>query len=539
MIQRTEEVTTMAIIEKNSPYVLGIDLGTSNSAVSIYRKGKPCMIKMGKEMTIPSVVNFRSEDEVLVGEMAKRRILIDPEHTVSFIKREMGTDWKCDFHEKTYRPEDVSAEILSKIKDYVINQEEIDLNGTPAYAVICVPANFDDNKKRSTREAAELAGLNVTYLLEEPIAAAIAYGMEVDRNQTIMVYDLGGGTFDVSILKVDSVSTDGPAKFTILAKEGDPQLGGYDIDQAIMKLVSEDFKAKTNLDLFDLEADQGLSATDLLEAQQKLQEACEQAKKELSETDFVAIEIPNAIKDEFGVIHNIDFELTRDQFEEIIKPLIDQTIDTMKRALENAEIEVRDISRVILVGGSSRIPLVSKKIKELLNKEPFSNIDPDTVVAQGAAIFGASLGVPTDRLRDTNVINEEDIPETEIEMNNIVTHNLGIELYGGRFDRIIEKGEQLNNETPVVSSERMYSTHQDNMTEIRITVFQTPESVEYVSDEKCVCIGEFFLNGIPAAPKGQQRISVNFQVNQENEVIVTAALKGDEDITKQLVIKRD
>ncbi|MFE4354219.1 Hsp70 family protein [Peribacillus butanolivorans] len=529
----------MAIIEKNSPYVLGIDLGTSNSAVSIYRKGKPHIIKMGKEMTIPSVVNFRSQDEVLVGEMAKRRIIIDPEHTISFIKREIGTDWKRDFHEKTYRPEDISAEILSKIKENVNNQEEIDLNGTPAYAVICVPANFDDNKKRATREAAELAGLNVTYLLEEPVAAAIAYGMEVGRNQTIMVYDLGGGTFDVSILKIDSISPDAPANFTILAKEGDSQLGGYDIDQAIMKLVTEDFKAKVNLDLFDLEADQGLSATDLLEAQQKLQEACEQAKKELSETDFVAIEIPNVIKDEFGIIHNIDFELTRNHFEEIIEPLIELTFATMRKALENADLEVRDISRVILVGGSSRIPLVRSKIKELLNKEPFSNIDPDTVVAQGAAIFGASQGVPTDSLEDTNVVNEEDIPETEIEMNNIVTHNLGIELYGGRFDKLINKGEQLNSETPVVSSERVYSTHQDNMIEIRITVFQSPETVEYVSDDTCVCIGELFLTGIPAAPKGQQRISVNFQVNQENEVTVTASLKGEEGITNQLVIKRD
>ena len=269
----------MSIAEKNSPYTLGIDLGTSNSAVSIYRKGKPVMIKLGKEVTMPSVVSFRSEDNIQVGETAKNRILIDPENTVSFIKREMGTDWSREFFGEVYRPEDISAEILAKLRDHVINQEEIDLKGTPVYAVICVPANFDDNKKRATREAAKLAGLEVTYLLEEPVAAAIAYGMEVGRNQTIMVYDLGGGTFDVSILKVDSVGEDAPAKFSILAKEGHPQLGGYDVDQTIMKLVSEDFKAKSNIDLFDLEADQGISATDLLTAQQQLQEACEQAKK--------------------------------------------------------------------------------------------------------------------------------------------------------------------------------------------------------------------------------------------------------------------
>ena len=317
----------MAIMEKNSPYILGIDLGTSNSAVSIYRKGKPHMIKLGKETSIPSVVSFRTEEDIQVGEAAKRRILIDPENTVSFIKREMGTEWKHDFFGKSYRPEDISAEILSKMKDYVSSQEDFDLKGTPSYAVICVPANFDDNKKRATKEAAELAGLNVTYLLEEPVAAAIAYGMEVGRNQTIMVYDLGGGTFDVSILKVDSTSEDSPATFTILAKEGNPQLGGYDIDQVIMKMIAEDFKEKSKMDLFDLEADQGVSVSELLEAQQKLQEACEQAKKELSEMDFAGIEIPNLIKDEFGTIHNVEYELTRDNFEEAIESLIEQTID--------------------------------------------------------------------------------------------------------------------------------------------------------------------------------------------------------------------
>ncbi|PKG22902.1 Hsp70 family protein [Niallia nealsonii] len=529
----------MAIIEKNSPYILGIDLGTSNSAVSIYRKGKPHMIKLGKETTIPSVVSFRTEEDIQVGDAAKRRILIDPENTISFIKREMGSDWKRDFYGVSYRPEDISAEILSKLKEYVASQEEFDLKGTPTYAVICVPANFDDNKKRATKEAAELAGLNVTYLLEEPVAAAIAYGMEVGRNQTIMVYDLGGGTFDVSILKVDSTSEDSPATFTILAKEGNPALGGYDIDQAIMKLVGDDFKEKSKLDLFDLEADQGISVTELLEAQQKLQEACEQTKKELSEMEFAAIEIPNLIKDEFGTIYNIDFELTRADFEKAIESLIEQTIDTMKKALENAMLGAKDISRVILVGGSSRIPLVSKKIKELLNKEPYSNIDPDTIVAQGAAIYGASIGVPTDKMNVTNETAEEDKPESKIEMNNIVTHYLGIEIRGGRFNRIIEKGLKLTDEQPIVSCEKVYSTPEDDMTEMRISVFQSAEHVDYVSDEQCVCIGEFFLTGIPAAPKGTHRIHVNFEVNLQNEVIVTASLQGDEGVSNQLTIQRD
>ena len=211
----------------------------------------------------------------------------------------------------------------------------------------------------------------------------------------------------------------------------------------------------------------------------------------------------------------------------------------MKKALENAKLDTKDISRVILVGGSSRIPLVSKKIKELLNKEPYSNIDPDTIVAQGAAIFGASIGVPTDKLNVTNEADEEDKPESKIEMNNIVTHYLGIEIRGGRFNTIIEKGLELTEEQPVVSREKVYSTPEDNMTEMRITVFQSPEQVDYVGDEQCVCIGEFFLTGIPQAPKGTHRIIVNFEVNKQNEVIVTASLQGEAGVSNQLTIQRD
>lgn len=528
----------MTIIEKNSPYILGIDLGTSNSAVSIYRQGKPVMVKLGRETTIPSVVSFRSEEDIQVGEAAKRRILIDPDKTVSFIKREMGTEWTKEFFGKAYTPEDISAEILSKIKEYVMNQEEIDLRGTPSYAVICIPANFDDNKKRATRAAAEKAGLNVVYLLEEPVAAAIAYGTEVGRDQTILVYDLGGGTFDASVLKVESTSTDEPAKFSILSKEGNSQLGGYDIDQLVMELVADTFKQTSKLDIFDLESDQGVSASDLMEAQQKLQEACEQAKKDLSEMEFVTIEIPNILKDEFGQVHNIDYELSREDFELAISPLIEQTMATIEKALENAKLNVKEISRVILVGGSTRIPLVKTKIKELLNKEPYSNLNADTVVAQGAAIFGASMGVPSDKIEDTNEADEEDKLDTEIEMNNIVTHNLGIEVIGGRFNLLVEKGIELNAENPVVSGSKSYKTSSDNMTEMRISVFQSSEEVHLVNDENSVFVGEFFLTGIPAAPKGKNMVDVTLEVNQENEVIVTAKLQGEESVANTLTIQR-
>ncbi|MFE7060730.1 Hsp70 family protein [Sutcliffiella sp. NPDC057660] len=529
----------MAIMEKNSPYILGIDLGTSNSAVAIYRKGKSELIKLGKETTIPSVVSFRSEEEVQVGDNAKKRVLIDPENTVSFIKREMGTEWEREFFGKSYRPQDVSAEILAKMKEFVENQQDIELNGTPKYAVICVPANFDDNKKRATREAAELAGLDPIYLLEEPVAAAIAYASEIGRNQTILIYDLGGGTFDVSILKVDTVDENEPAKYSVLAKEGNPNLGGYDVDKLLMDLVSKDFKLSSEVDLLDLEADQGISISELLKAQEAVREASEQAKKELSEMEVVNIEIPNVIKDEFGKVHNIDFEITRTQFEELIKELVDDTMTTVQTALTNADMTIQDISRIILVGGSTRIPLVKQEIKNFFNKEPFSNINPDTVVAQGAAIFGASLGVPTDKVVDTNEASVEDQLDTKIEMNNIVTHHLGIEVRGGRFNGVIEKGLELTEENPTVTNEKLYSNPEDNMTSMRITVFQTPELVEYVSDENCVCIGEFFLSGIPEAPKGTHRINVKFEVNQQNEVIVTATLQGDEGVTSQITIRRD
>jgi molecular chaperone DnaK len=529
----------MTIMEKNSPYILGIDLGTSNSAVAVYRKGKSEMIRMGKENTMPSVVSFRSEEEVQVGENAKKRVLIDPEHTVSFIKREMGTEWSREFYGKNYRPQDISAEILSKMKEFVENQQEFDLRGTAKFAVICVPANFDDNKKRATREAAELAGLEAIYLLEEPVAAAIAYATEIGRNQTILIYDLGGGTFDVSILKVDTVDENEPDKFTVLAKEGNPTLGGYDFDKIIMETICKDLKVSSEIDVLDMSADQGISISDLLKAQESIREASEQAKKELSEAEIVNIEIPNIIKDEFGKVHNIDIELTREQFEESIKSLVNETMVTVQRALDNAKLEINDLSRIILVGGSTRIPMIRREIKSFFNKEPFSNIDPDTVVAQGAAIYGASLGVPTDKVSDTNEADEGDKPESKIEMNNIVTHYLGIEVRGGRFNSIIDKGLELTDANPIISREKPYSTSEDNMTSLRITVYQTPELTEYVSDEHFVCIGEFFLSGIPSAPKGRHQILVNFEVNQQNEVIVTATLQGDEGVTSRITIKRD
>lgn len=528
----------MSLIEKNSPYILGIDLGTSNSAVSVYRKGKPEMIKIGREWTLPSVVSFRSEEDIQVGETAKRRILLDPEHTVSFIKREMGTEWSKEFYGKTYKPEDISAEILTKLVESCQSQEEIDLRGTPKFAVICIPANFDDNKKRATRTAAELAGLEVLYLLEEPVAAAIAYGTEVGRDQTILVYDLGGGTFDASVLKVESTEENEPAKFTILSKEGNPKLGGVDIDRILMEKAAQHFEEQSSLRLFDLEADQGLASTDLMQAQQKLQEACEEAKKELSQVEHFTIEIPNFIKDEYGTVHNLEYEITREDFEQAISGLIDISMETVQKALDNSQLTIHDISRIILVGGSTRIPLVKSKIKELFNKEPYSNLDADTVVAQGAAIYGASLGVPSDKLEESNEVDEEDVPDTEIEMNNIVTHHLGLELNGGRFDLLIEKGNELTDEVKYVEIEKVYTTSTDNMTELRFSVFQSADKVNFVSDDGAVWIGEFFLTGIPAAPKGKHRIPVKFQVNQENEVIISASLEGDQAVANTLTIQR-
>lgn len=526
----------MQITPKNSPYVLGIDLGTSNSAIAVYIKGKAEIIPIDGDKMCPSVVSVAKDGEMIVGRSARRRMMLDPENTVSSIKREMGTPTTVKFPrlgDKEYTPVDISAEILSKLVSSASEAEGIDLRGTPFHVVICIPANFTDNQKNATIEAAKLANLQVVELLEEPVAAAIAYGMEKERDQTILVYDLGGGTFDVSILNIDS-SQGGNSKLEVLAKEGIQKLGGDDFDYKIMEIVSAKLQEISGLDIFDLKKDQGIKSSSLREAQQKLKEAAENAKCELSESLTTQIELPNLIKDESGTIHSIDLEITREQFNEAIRPLIIQSKEAVEKALESAKLTIEEISRIILIGGSTRVPLVKEMLKEIFNKDPYTDKDPDTAVARGAAILAAWRGVPTDQLAESEEVREEDKPEGSIKISNIVTHYMGVEIRGRKFSCLLEKNAEIPTDDFLTVSKE-YTTPQDDMTELVIRVYQSETLEEYVSSNGVECIGEFFLTGIPAKPRGQEKIEIFFEIDRQNLLKVKAKSSSS---SGELEIKR-
>jgi molecular chaperone DnaK (HSP70) len=527
------------IVEKASSYVLGIDLGTTNCAAGIYKTGKTEIININGTKTMPSVMSVLKDGEILVGSQAKSRSIIAPESTVSSIKRHIATDWTKEFEEipgKVFTPVEVSAEILLKLIDGILQNETFDLGGTPKYAVICVPANFNDAQKKATQMAGELANLELLTLLEEPIAAAYAYAIEKDRVQTVLVYDLGGGTFDVSILEVDS-SGSANKQFKVLAKEGIQELGGDDFDQTIMERVAGEFAKASNIDIFDQEKDQGISSKKIREAQQKLLEAVVAAKHELSEATKTSIDIPNFIQDETGQPHHIDnFEITREQFNEEIRGLILQTKDSVEKALSTAKLEIEDIDRIILVGGSSKIPLVKEMLHEMFGKEPYSDTDPDTAIARGAAILGATMMLPDSELERP----EEDTPDFVIDTDNIVTHNLGIEVVGGKFNCLIPKDTEIPAEVPVTVN-KDYVTPHDNVTELAISVFQSSEDVEYVSSDSAKCIGGFFLKGIPPKPQGEESINVEFEIDSQNllKIKATSSSSSDElEIRESNIIDR-
>jgi molecular chaperone DnaK (HSP70) len=408
--------------------------------------------------------------------------------------------------------------------DGILQNETIDLGGTPKYAVICVPANFNDAQKKATQMAGELANLEIITLLEEPIAAAYAYAIEKERVQTVLVYDLGGGTFDVSILEVDS-SGDANKQFKVLAKEGIQKLGGDDFDQKIMERVAGEFAKASNIDILDQEKDQGISSKKTREAQQKLLEAVIAAKHELSEATKTSIDIPNFIQDESGQPHHIDdFEITREQINEEIRDLIFQTKDSVEKALSTAKLEIEDIDRIILVGGSSKIPLVKEMLHEMFGKEAYSDTDPDTAIARGAAVLGATMILPDPELERP----EEDTPDFVIDTDNIVTHNLGIEVVGGKFSCLIPKDTEIPEEGPVTVA-KDYTTPHDDVTELAIVVFQSSEDVDYVSSDSAKCIGEFFLKGIPPKPRGEETINVEFEIDSQNLLKVRASSSSSSD----------
>jgi len=502
-----------------SPYTFGIDLGTSNSAIAVYMKGEARIIEIEGRQVCPSVISVLDNGEIKVGYAAKSRLIVDPENTVASIKREMGTNWTKQFGglpDQTYTPADVSAEILSKLVSGA-QESGVDLKGTPRSVVICIPANFNDAQKTATKQAAELANLELQWLLEEPQAAALAYAVDQDRDQTILVYDLGGGTLDVAILKVKSTTEEGDrrrsAGFEFLAKEGVPRLGGDDFDRKIMEIAAAKFQETSNVDILDVSKDQGISPKAIREAQQKLKEAAEAAKIELTEAESSKIIIPNLIKDESGNLHSLDMHITREELNGLIRELVMQSKSAVERALTSAEMTIEDISRIILVGGSTKVPLVKGMLTEIFGREPYGDLNPDTVVARGAAIYGATFETP-------------DLPEGDrfdggITINNIVTHYLGIETAGGKFVYILEKGAEIPTEEPLTAG-KVFVTPRDDMTTLAIRVYQSDREAEFVRSEGVDFIGEFFLKGIPPKPRGQEQVTVTFQIDQQNLLTVTA-----------------
>lgn len=512
----------MSVILSKSSYVLGIDLGTSTTIASVFSKGKSRLIKIEGNDYIPSVISFLDNDTKLVGMQAKGRMMIDPQNTVASIKRHMGEEgYKVKINDKEYTPEEISAEILQKIVEATKEQENFETLGEIVNAVICIPANFTDNAKQATLKAAKIANLNVLYLLEEPVAAAIMYGFNSTKSQKILVYDLGGGTFDVCILDANT-SEDGSANYDILAKEGINQLGGDDFDRKLMEIINTKFLKENNIDILDTNKDQGISKKKLKQAMQKLKEGAEKAKLELSEDDITNVIILNIIQNEEGDLLSIDVEITKEEFYSAIDPLIHKTEEAVRCALENAKLTVEDIDKIILVGGSTLVPRIKERVKDIFGIEPYSNFNPRTIVSEGAAIFGATLSVPSDCVE-----NNELKPEGDINISQIVTHNLGIMISGMRFSKLIEKGIEIP-KGEVIREEKKYSTQSDNQTELTLLIYQCDEEIEFINEksvegkEKAICIGEFKLTNIPSKPKGEEKIVVKFEVNEENIVNVTA-----------------
>lgn len=433
-------------------HAIGIDLGTSNSAAAIYRKGKVESIPLEGRMIMPSVVSYRTLDSVLVGSAAKSRLYIDPENSIASSKRYIGLDKTYFIHGQQMTPTEVAKEILIKIRE-----EASKYLGEPVSdAVITIPAYFTEEQRKATRKAGELAGFNVLRLLPEPTAAAVAYGLEKERNQTIMVYDLGGGTFDVSILKVNHNN------FEVVAVDGDAMLGGDDFDDQIVHFLLE----KLN---FPVHASQGTQGSVI---RQQLKEAAEEAKKELSESDITDLTIP----DIYG--QHLDEELSLKAFEAMISPLIEKTIDKMNEVLKSAEFTKRDISRVILVGGSTRTKAVQKAVAEKI-KQPYIADNVDEIVAHGAAIMAANLATPD--------LDSAPIP---ISVADVTAHSFGVDLIDEVEERLkvfhlISKNTKL----PAIGS-LLCSTLEPYQTSMRIGVFRTEEDIPYDKDK----LGELVLS---------------------------------------------